>query len=224
MMKRSSHHLARLSLTLAIAALAVGCAKKPKAAKPPKIGSTETGIASWYGHPYHGRRAANGEIYDMEKLTAAHRTYPFNTWVRVRNLLNDKTVEVRIQDRGPFINGRIIDLSLAAARQIELVGPGVTKVKLTVIQPPKNLETQAELFAIQVGAFRDRGRAVALADEMRTVYGHARILERAADPPMYRVLAGAYATIEEAEAAAQRVRDRGGVALVVRLDDSSLEP
>ena len=89
-------------LIVAIAIIsAVAAAKKVKIAKPPKIGSSETGVASWYGHPYHGRRAANGEIYDMEKMTAAHRTDPFNTWVRVKNLSNDRTVDVRIQDRGP---------------------------------------------------------------------------------------------------------------------------
>src|SRR5437016_5836420 len=68
---------------------------------PPPVGSTETGIASWYGHPYHGRPAANGEIYDMEQMTAAHLTLPFDTWVRVENLSNHRTVEVRITDRGP---------------------------------------------------------------------------------------------------------------------------
>ncbi len=91
------------------------------------MGSTEIGIASWYGHPYHGRQAANGEIYDMEKLTAAHRTLPFDTWVRVENISNGKTVEVRITDRGPFVGDRIIDLSHAAAREIEMIGPGRCK-------------------------------------------------------------------------------------------------
>src|SRR4051812_24559569 len=130
-------------IIVAVGITVTGCAhKKVKVAAPPRIGSTETGIASWYGHPYHGRRAANGEVYDMEKLTAAHRTYPFDTWVRVKNLSNDRTVDVRIQDRGPFIKGRIIDLSHAAAREIELIGPGVTKVKLTVIAPPPHIERQ----------------------------------------------------------------------------------
>jgi len=77
----------------------------------PKVGDTESGVASWYGHPYHGRAAADGEIYDMETMTAAHRTLPFNTWVRVHNLDNGKTVDVRIIDRGPFVAGRIIDVS-----------------------------------------------------------------------------------------------------------------
>jgi rare lipoprotein A len=207
-------------LTIAIAMLAVGCAKKAKVAKPPRIGSTEAGIASWYGHPYHGRRAANGEVYDMEKLTAAHRTYPFETWVRVKNLSNDRTVDVRIQDRGPFVRGRIIDLSRAAAREIELLGPGVTKVKLTVIAPPKNIEKQKDLFAIQVGAFRERNRAVALQEEMQRRFGSAKLVERGGEPPMYRVLAGEYPDEPSAEAIAAAIRAGGGVGLVVRLDES----
>jgi rare lipoprotein A len=116
---------------------ACGTKKKVKTAKPARIGSTETGIASWYGYPYHGRRAANGEIYDMERFTAAHRTLPFGTWVRVKNLTNDKTVDVRIQDRGPFVKSRVIDLSRAAAREVELLGPGTAKVRLTIIAASK---------------------------------------------------------------------------------------
>src|SRR5205809_354064 len=111
-----------------------GCGgKKRVPAAAARLGSTESGVASWYGHPYHGRRAANGEIYDMEKMTAAHRTLPFGTWVRVRNLENRKTVDVRITDRGPFVGQRILDLSHAAAKSIDMIGSGVVKVKLTVI-------------------------------------------------------------------------------------------
>ena len=102
----------------------------------PLIRSGETGLASWYGHPYHGRPAANGEIYDMEALTAAHRTLPFGTWVRVVNLSNDKTVDVRITDRGPFVENRIIDLSHAAAVAIDLIGPGVARVRLDILSVP----------------------------------------------------------------------------------------
>jgi rare lipoprotein A len=104
---------------------------------PAKIGTVETGIASWYGEPYDGRRAASGEVFDMQQLTAAHRSLPFQTWVEVTDLDNGKKVEVRIIDRGPFVKGRIIDLSLAAARKIEMVGPGTARVKLKVIAPPK---------------------------------------------------------------------------------------
>jgi rare lipoprotein A len=105
--------------------------------KPAPIGQTETGIASWYGVPYNGRRSANGEIFDMEKLTAAHRSLPFDTWVEVTNLENKKRVDVRITDRGPFVKGRIIDLSQAAAREIDMITAGVVRVKLKVISKPK---------------------------------------------------------------------------------------
>jgi rare lipoprotein A len=119
----------------------MGCAKKtaahvPLPAKAARIGETENGIASWYGIPYDGRRSANGEIYDMEKLTAAHRTLPFDTWVEVTNLANKKHVDVRITDRGPFVRGRIIDLSMAAAREIDMVQVGIVQVRIKVIKKP----------------------------------------------------------------------------------------
>jgi rare lipoprotein A len=206
-------------LIVAIAIISSSCGpKKVKVAKPPKMGSSETGVASWYGYPYHGRRAANGEIYDMEKLTAAHRTYPFDTWVRVKNLSNDRTVDVRIQDRGPFVRGRIIDLSHAAAREIELIGPGITKVKLTVIAPPRNIAKQPELFAVQVGAFKDHERAISLSEEMKQRFGAARVVERGGNPPMYRVLVGEYETEEQAGATASLIRGTGSSGLIVRID------
>jgi len=124
--------------------LFTGCARKtsarvPSPVKPARVGETQTGIASWYGVPYHGRRSANGEIYDMERLTAAHRTLPFDTWVEVTNLSNNKRVDVRITDRGPFVNGRIIDLSLAAAREIDLVTAGIVRVRIKVIRKPDHI-------------------------------------------------------------------------------------
>jgi rare lipoprotein A len=95
---------------------------------------TYVGIASWYGDDYHGKRTANGEIYNQYKLTAAHRTLPFNTLVRVTNLKNGRSVVVRINDRGPFIRGRIIDLSYAAAGEIGMVDDGIQKVELRILQ------------------------------------------------------------------------------------------
>ena len=119
--------------------LSCGQRRAPRArtAKPVRLGTTQTGVASWYGEPYHGRKAASGEVYDMERLTAAHRAWPFDTWVRVRNLDNGRTVSVRITDRGPFIDKRIIDLSRAAAREIHMIGPGTARVKLQVIKAPR---------------------------------------------------------------------------------------
>jgi rare lipoprotein A len=187
-------------------------------AKPAKIGDTEIGVASWYGHPYHGRQAANGEIYDMEKLTAAHRTLPFNTWVRVENISNGMTVDVRITDRGPFVGNRIIDLSHAAAQKITMLGAGITNVKVVVIANPAVPEPS--VFAVQVGLFRNHDNAVKLQKDMEARYGTARIVEREGSVPMYRVLAGAESTPESAEALALRIRGDISVpeAFVVRLD------
>src|ERR1019366_9191308 len=130
-----------LIILVAAAVALVGCGHKKRArvTTPPgpshravvvQSGDTEEGLASWYGHPYHGRAAADGEIYDREKMTAAHRTLPFHTWVRVYDLDNNRTTEVRITDRGPFVGGRIIDLSHAAARELEMIGPGVARVRI----------------------------------------------------------------------------------------------
>ncbi|MEP7352293.1 MAG: septal ring lytic transglycosylase RlpA family protein [Acidobacteriota bacterium] len=130
--------------------VAAGCSKHktvhaPQPLKPARIGKTEKGLASWYGIPYHGRRAASGEVFDMEQLTAAHRTLPFQTWVMVTNLDNGKKVDVRITDRGPFVDNRVIDLSKAAAREIDMLGPGTARVKLKVIKPPKNFAKNIEV-------------------------------------------------------------------------------
>ena len=175
-------------------------------------------MASWYGHPYHGRRAADGEIYDMETLVAAHRTLPFQTMGRVRNLTNDKTVDVRIIDRGPFVNNRVIDLSHAAAQVIELIGPGVAQVEITILATPANPE--APVFAVQVGAFREKANADRMERNMIAAYGAAKTVLRSGDPPVWRVLAGRVDSTAAAEVLAQRIRTEQRVpeAFVVRLD------
>jgi rare lipoprotein A len=100
------------------------------------MGWTESGVASWYGVPYNGRNTSSGEIFDMRAMTAAHRTLPFNTWLEVTNLKNGKRVEVRVTDRGPFVDGRIIDLSMGAAERIDMIREGIVKVRLKVIKAP----------------------------------------------------------------------------------------
>jgi rare lipoprotein A len=213
---------------LALAAMMFsGCAHKTHAKGPappapptpaPMIGDTEAGLASWYGHPYHGRAAADGEIYDMETMVAAHRTLPFNTWVRVVNAANSKSVDVRIIDRGPFVDGRVIDLSHAAARAIDLLGPGVGPVRIEVIRLPETLE--AAVFAVQVGAFRSRENAERLRAAMAARYGSARVVLKQGNPDVWRVLVGAEATTDGAEALAGRINTESGEknGFVVRLD------
>ncbi|HEU0139304.1 MAG TPA: septal ring lytic transglycosylase RlpA family protein [Bryobacteraceae bacterium] len=207
---------------VAVVLLLSGCGKKkPQAAIPRPAGWQEKGIASWYGNPYHGRAAANGEIYDMEKLTAAHRTLPFDTWVRVRNLSNGKTVEVRITDRGPFVGDRIIDLSRAAARNIDMIGPGIVNVRLQVIAPPRYVQP-VDYFAVQVGAFQERKRAERLRQEMEKRYGPARVVIRDGKPPLWRVLVGRAPTLEAANGIAEQLRAARHSAFVVRLDDPAM--
>jgi hypothetical protein len=125
----------------------------------------EEGVASWYGVPFNGRRTSNGEIYDMHEFTAAHRTLPFNAVVRVTNLRNGKQTQVRINDRGPFVADRVIDLSLSAAEAIEMVGPGTAQVRLEVIAGPSS---EKGSFAVQVGAFREQENAQRLKVEMES--------------------------------------------------------
>src|SRR5579872_1174409 len=208
-----------------IAVFLAGCAHKQRAQRVPappgsvQVGYAETGLASWYGHPYHGRRAADGEIYDMERMTAAHRTLPFNTWVRVQNLENHRSAEVRIIDRGPFVDGRIIDVSNAAARQLEFLGPGTARVRFTVVRLPEAPETA--LFAVQVGAFQDRRNAERVRRRMEKRYGVARLSQREGTPTLWRVLVGSEPTENAAAQLAGRIRKdsrENTPAFVVRLD------
>jgi len=154
----------------------------------------------------------------MEKLTAAHRTLPFNTWVRVTNLTNGKTVDVRITDRGPFIDGRVIDLSHAAARAIDMIGPGIAQVRLDIIAAAPQSPSTPTLFAIQIGAFPDRGRADRVCNAMEEQFGTARVVFRDGRPGVWRVLVGAVSSLDDANDLADHVRTQTGEALVVRLE------
>jgi len=191
----------------------------PSAAPAPVPVSGETGIASWYGHPYHGRASASGEIYDMEQMTAAHRTLPFGAMVRVHDLDNGKSVDVRINDRGPFVDGRIIDLSHAAARAIQMIGPGIARVELEILSLPGSANPAR--FAVQVGAFRNRDSAERLRRAMEAKYGRARLVQRADTPGFWHVVVGAEPGEDGAAALAARIQNENSsisTALVVRID------
>ena len=191
----------------------------PPAPGPAAVESGETGLASWYGHPYHGRASASGEIYDMEQMTAAHRTLAFGTVVRVYDLDNDKAVDVRINDRGPFVDGRVIDLSHAAARAIEMIGPGTARVRLEILSVPA--AAGPAYFGVQVGAFRNRDNAEHLRGAMEAKYGRARLVVRADTPGMWHVVVGAEPTQNGATSLADRIRSENSSitsALVVRID------
>jgi rare lipoprotein A len=221
-----------LYIVIASTLLLSACAHQKRAAipvsvppPPPAVANqpayTETGLASWYGHPYHGRPAADGEIYDMEQMVAAHRTLPFNTWVRVFDLDTNQSVDLRIIDRGPFVDGRIIDLSHAAAQSIKMIGPGTARVRVEVLRWPQVLE--ASIFAVQVGLFRDRRNAERLREQMESRYGVARVIVRPGDPDHWRVLVGSQTTENQAQTLAARIRQESGeksAAFVVRVDST----
>ena len=148
---------------------------EPTVARGAKPLVTETGLASWYGPPYHNRRGSNGEVYNMNAMTAAHRTLPLGSIVRVTNIKTRHSVLVRITDRGPFIPGRIVDLSLAAARKIDVVQPGVAEVKVELMQSPPSAGRGGR-WAVQIGSFADERTATTLADDLARRYRTAKVL------------------------------------------------
>jgi rare lipoprotein A len=142
MIGTKTHYVRRRFLSFMILLIGpVVCSRDAWAPVPAeREDSVQIGLASWYGRPHHGRLAASGQVYDMNDLTAAHRTLPFGTVVRVQNLRNNRTVKVEINDRGPFVPGRIIDLSRAAARVLRMEQAGLTRVRLTILKAPDRLQ------------------------------------------------------------------------------------
>jgi rare lipoprotein A len=135
----------------------------------------EIGMASWYGPPYHNRQSSNGETYDMNAFTAAHRTLPMNSIVRVTNLQNGRSTTVRINDRGPFVDGRVIDLSLAAAKALDMWRPGTAMVRLEVLKAPRPIESGGR-WCVQIGAL-DQQSASELKDRLVRRYESAKVLQ-----------------------------------------------
>jgi len=233
--------LRRIVLLSAIALVAAGCAHKtytpqppasvpqpqPQPSAPPPPVETqpaipgqyvEEGVASWYGVPFDGHRTSNGEIYDMHAFTAAHRTLPFGSLVRVTNLRNGLQTEVRINDRGPFVADRIIDLSLSAAQAIQMVGPGTAQVRLEVISGPNPAQG---FFGVQVGAFANRDNAERLRAQLAARYSPVTIMVY--DSPsgiFYRVRVGRLPTEDAARQLADQLRaNEQFTTFVVRLDN-----
>lgn len=178
-------------------------------------GFRERGMASWYGRGFHGRKTASGETYDMYALTAAHRTLPLGTYVRVHNLNNGKAVDVRINDRGPFVHRRIIDLSFKAAKRIGLVVPGTAPVEIVSLRSAKGGEEGGEVqqsrvsrdysvgdFTVQVGAFMEEANAVRLRNKLASTHEDARIAVHKGPHggTLYRVQVGKCQSLEKAKA------------------------
>jgi rare lipoprotein A len=175
-------------------------------------------MASWYGPPYHNRRGSNGEVYNMHAMTAAHRTLPLGSIVRITNVKTGSTALVRITDRGPFIPGRVVDLSLAAARKLDVYQPGVAEVRVELMQAPAPV-TSGGKWAVQIGGFPDQDAANKLADRLTRRYRTAKVL-RFASPAgdwwiRVRVLDDDH---ERAQKLAAETRTPEGAVFVVRLD------
>jgi rare lipoprotein A len=175
-------------------------------------GATQVGVASWYGGTFHGRRTANGEVYDMHGYTAAHRELPFGTWLEVENLATGRRVQVRVNDRGPFKRHRVLDLSFRAAKDLGVVGPGTARVRFTVLPEGPRPPHPPELYTVQVGAFSERDRAEVLRDSLRV--HHADAVVRS-DGVWHRVQVGEFAERGTAEVVRGELLRQGFVALVV---------
>lgn len=207
-----ARHFVLLALA-ALLTLATACTST----RPPPAKPIETGIASWYGGEFHGRRTASGEVFDTHQFTAAHRTLAFGTVVEVHNLDNGRRVRVRINDRGPFVRRRVIDLSYAAAKELGMIGPGTARVELTVIAlgpGGPGSPTGDGRYTVQVAAFAEPERAEALYSRLLAAYPDATVRT---DGTWHRVQVGEFDRRRAAERLRRELARLGYTALVVTL-------
>ena len=208
---------------LLVNAFVAGCSSPPP--KPIyfpgyPIGYLERGMASWYGPGFHGNKTANGERYDMHKLTAAHRTLPLGSIAVVRSASTGKEVTVRINDRGPFAKGRVLDLSYAGARTLGIVGQGTDQIELRVIGFEGRTAEMAFL-RVQIGSFAEQRNAAILLERAQRIYPGGRIqVIDLPDGRRYRVQVGEFRTENQAESAATRLEADLAVQSFVFRDDS----
>lgn len=197
------------AIFLGTALLGASCAIKevvppPPAIPPSAIPRVQYGWASWYGEEFHGRPTASGVVFDMYQFTAAHNTLPVGTKVLVTNLRNGRCVAVTVNDRGPFVPGRVIDLSYAAARALEMVEEGLAWVRIEVLDFPEGFKGMG--YTLQVGAFQDERKAYALMMELRKKGFEAYVSPfQTQQGKYYRVRIGSFNSKEEARSLAEKV-------------------
>lgn len=177
----------------------------------------EVGVASWYGPPYHNRKAANGEVFDMNQLTAAHRTLPLNSIARVTNIQTGSSTIVRITDRGPFIEGRMLDLSLGAAKAIDVWRPGLATVRLEVLHTPSPITTGGR-WCVQIGAFTSKEEAARLKQDLMRRYHQAQVLQFTGPTGDWVRIRVAGDDKERAQEVARDTQTSEGAVFLVRLD------
>jgi rare lipoprotein A len=177
----------------------------------------EEGLASWYGPPYDKRRGANGEIFDKDALTAAHRTLPMNSLIKVTNVSTGQAVVLRITDRGPFVPDRMLDLSLASAKAIGVWRPGVARVRVEVFAAPSSLDTGGR-WCVQIGAFKDEKGAVKLRDQLTRKYRTANVIQFAGPTGHWVRIRPANDDKDRAVEISKGLEPSEGQAYLVRLD------
>lgn len=176
-------------------------------------GYNERGVASWYGEPFHGRKTASGEVYDMHQMTAAHKNLVIPSFAKVTNLRNGKTIVVRVNDRGPFVNNRLIDLSLAAAEELDMVQSGTTLVEVTALDsasteiPASATPIKDATLYLQVGAFSEQANAQRFADSLQT-QGFANA-HMDSGQRLHRVRVGPVDSVNDFDALVTRLRAIG---------------
>ena len=178
---------------------------------------TEVGLATWYTAPYKGRRAANGEVFDDLAMTAAHRTLPMGSLVVVTNLKTGQWAAMRITDRGPFVDGRILDLTAASAKATGVYRAGLVRVRLDVYQTPKPIE-EGGRWCVQIGAFHTETLAQKLKAQLQRKYPDASVIEFAGQDSYWVRIRPLGDNREEAELIASRLRPVEGEAFLTRLD------
>jgi rare lipoprotein A len=199
---------------------ACGGAPKPTYFPGYPVGFVERGVASWYGPGFHGNKTANGERYDMHQLTAAHRTLPLGSIAVVRSMSTGRQVTVRINDRGPFARGRVLDLSLAGAQALGMTGAGTDQIELRVVGYQGRTADMGVL-RVQVGSFSDQQNALNILGRAKHLYSGGRV--QIVDLPegkRYRVQIGQFSREAQAEAAASHLESSLGLEAFVFRDDS----
>jgi len=181
------------------------------------VGFTQEGVASWYGKDFHGKKTSNGETYDMHAMTAAHKTLPLGVFVKVQNKENGREAVVRVNDRGPFVKNRVIDLSYSAAKTLGVDAKGTAPVRIEALgyhsggegyAAPETYDSGS--YSVQIGAFKDQQNARRLSEEMRKLHGYSEVKQTLVNgEQFYRVQTGKYSSLHEAEEAEAKFSHHG---------------